>query len=440
MTATKNILVIGGGVAGIQASLDLADKGINVYLVEREPSIGGIMALLDKTFPTNDCSICILAPKMNECFANPNIRILTNSELISLEGEAPDFRATIVKKARFVDEKKCTGCGDCTQKCPVKVPNKYNMNLDKRKAIYLPFPQSVPRIMTIDKERCLKFTKDKCGNCIKVCKAGAIDYEQNDEKIVLDVGAVIVASGFEIYNPSDMFEYGYGKYSNVKTAMEYERLICASGPTGGHLVVEPGGERPKRLGFIQCVGSRDLSRKNPYCSSVCCMHATKEAMLAKEHYDDIETYIFFLDLRAVGKNFQQYVDRAKKDYGIKYLRARPGRIMENEEKGTLTIWYDDLIDPHIQSIDVDMVVLCTALMPSSTAPKMGEILGIELDEYGFFCAKDPLANPVCSTKKGIFIAGYCAGPKDIPESVAEASGASARASEVIAQSGGGDVP
>jgi heterodisulfide reductase subunit A len=311
MTIEGNVLVLGGGVAGIQASLDLANKGIKVFLVEKEPSIGGIMALLDKTFPTNDCSICILAPKMNECFSHPNIKVLTYSEITSLEGEAPNFKVTILKKARFVDEKKCTGCGECTQKCPTKVPNKYNMNLDKRKAIYLPFPQAVPRIMTIDKEHCIKFTKDKCGTCLKVCKAGAIDYEQNDEELVLNVGAVIVASGFEVYNPVEMFEYGYGKYANVRTAIEYERLICASGPTGGQLNVEPNGEHPKRIGFIQCVGSRDFRRKNPYCSSVCCMYATKEAMLAREHYDDLEVYIFYTDLRAVGKNFQEYVDRAK---------------------------------------------------------------------------------------------------------------------------------
>ncbi|UCG70072.1 MAG: CoB--CoM heterodisulfide reductase iron-sulfur subunit A family protein, partial [Thermoplasmata archaeon] len=337
MTLHGIVLVLGGGIAGIQSSLDLANKGIKVYLVEKEPSIGGIMALLDKTFPTNDCSICILAPKMNECFAHPNIEVMTYSELISLKGDAPNFKATILKKARYIDEKKCTGCGDCTKKCPTKVPNKYNMNLDERKAIYLPFPQSVPRIMTIDKEKCLKFTKDKCGNCSKVCKAGAIDYEQKDEEIVVQVGAVVVASGFEIYKPIEMFEYGYGKYQNVRTAIEYERLICASGPTEGHLIVEPDGEHPRRIGFIQCVGSRDFRRENPYCSSVCCMYATKEAMLAREHYEDIEAYIFYTDLRAVGKNFQEYVDRAKKDYDIKYIRARPGQIVENPDTNKLTI-------------------------------------------------------------------------------------------------------
>jgi heterodisulfide reductase subunit A len=435
MKLEGNVLVLGGGVAGIQASLDLANKGIKVHLVEKEPSIGGIMALLDKTFPTNDCSICILAPKMNECFVHPNIEIMTYSELTSLEGEAPNFKVTVLKKARFVDEKKCTGCGDCTQKCPAKVPNKYNMNLDERKAIYLPFPQSVPRIMTIDKEHCLKFTKDKCGACSKVCKAEAIDYEQKDEEIVLDVGAVVVASGFEVYKPNEMFEYGYGKYPNVRIAIEYERLICASGPTEGHLTVEPNGEAPKRIGFIQCVGSRDFRRKNPYCSSVCCMYATKEAMLAREHYEDIEVHIFYTDLRAVGKNFQEYVDRAKKNYDIKYIRARPGQIVENPETKKLTIWYDDLINPNVQSLEVDMVVLCTALMPSTTAHRIGEILDIEIDENGFFRAQNPLGDPVSSTRAGIFIAGYCAGPKDIPESVTQASGASARASEVIAQAG-----
>lgn len=430
-----SILVIGGGVAGIQASLDLADRGTKVYLVEREPSIGGTMALLDKTFPTNDCSICILAPKMNECNAHPNIEICTYAEVKEVSGRAPNFRVKVLKKAKYVDENKCTGCGNCTEKCPVKVPNKYNQNLDKRKAIYLAFPQSVPRVMTIDKENCIRLAKGKkCESCIKACQAGAINHDDRDREITLDVSAIIVAAGLSVYNPSELAEYGYGKYANVHTAMEYERLICASGPTGGHLVSEPNHEHVKKVAFIQCVGSRDLGKGYPYCSAVCCLLTTKCAMLAREHDQEVNSYIFYTDLRACGKLMDEYVVRGKKDYGINYIRARP-KVAEDPKTLKPTLWYYDTTDGKHKKMEVDMVILASAIPPATGTKELAKVLGIEVDENGFFKSLNHLYAPVDTKVPGIYITGYCESPKDITESVAQASGAAARAAEISTKEG-----
>ena len=438
---TKDVLVIGGGVAGIQASLDLAEKGVQVHLVEKSPSIGGRMAQLDKTFPTMDCSICILAPKMADCYDHPNIDLLTYSEVMGVEGAAPNFRVKVLRHARHVDEDKCTGCVKCTEVCRLKerIPNDFDLGLRKRGAIYLPFLQAVPRIMTIDKERCIYLTKGKCGEkpaCKEACERGAINFEQKDEVIELNVGAIIVAVGFDVYEPREMFEYGYGKYANVHTAMEYERLICASGPTGGHLEVEPTKEHPKKIVFIQCVGSRDL-RRNPFCSSVCCMHATKEALLVKEHYEDTEPYILYTDMRAVGKGFEEFVERAQKEYGVRYICARPGLITEDSQTKKLTVWYEDHSRGGATSLEADMVILSTALIPRRGTLELAKVLGIDVDEHGFFKVRDPVMKPVESTRDGIFIAGYCETPKDIPESVAQASGAAAKACEILEGAAGG---
>ncbi len=433
----RNILVIGGGVAGIQASLDAADAGYHVYLVEKEPSIGGRMAQLDKTFPTNDCSICILAPKMMDCFRHPNIDVLSYSEVISVEGEAGNFKVKVLRRARYVDEDKCTGCGLCAEACRLKnrFPNKFDMNLGKRSAIYIPFTQAVPLVYVIDPEKCLMITRGKCGKkpaCVEVCGPGAIDFSQKDREIELNVGAIIVATGFNPLEPTELYEYGYGRYDNVIIALQYERLICASGPTGGHLVRPSDGKEPKRIAWIQCVGSRDVRDNRPYCSSVCCMHATKEAILAKEHDPEVKQYIFYTDLRCFGKGFQEYVERAREEYGVEYIRAKPGEIIEKENKN-LEIYYSSSAGVS-EKLEVDMVVLSTVLVPTDETRKLAEVLGIELDEYGFIRSPDEYTT-VNTTREGIFAAGYCQSPKDIPESIAQGSAASSRAAEIIALKG-----
>ena len=426
-------LVIGGGIAGIQAALDLADRGIKVYLVEKSPSIGGRMAQLDKTFPTMDCSICILAPKMNECARHPNIELLTWSEVLSVEGEAGNFTVRVLKKPRYVREDLCTGCGICTEKCPKKVPSEFEMGLGMRKAIYMPFPQAVPRVSVIDEENCLYFQKGVCRVCEKFCPAGAIDFEQKPQEIELKVGAIIVATGLVQADPSIESEYGYGRYKNVIASLELERLLSASGPTGGELKRPSDGKHPKRIGFIQCVASRSLKENGyPYCSSVCCMYATKEAMIIMEHDPEAEIYIFYIDLRAFGKGFQEFVNRAK-ERGVHYIRAKPSKVIEDPETKDLIIRYEDINDKKVKEVRLDLVVLCAALVPTPENKKLAEILGIEVDEYGFFKPLHPLYAPVDSTRPGIFICGYSQGPKDIPESVAQASGAAARAAEIIAK-------
>ncbi|MEM2934833.1 MAG: CoB--CoM heterodisulfide reductase iron-sulfur subunit A family protein [Candidatus Thermoplasmatota archaeon] len=419
----KNVLIIGGGVAGIQAALDLADRGIHVYLVEKEPSIGGRMALLDKTMSTNDCSICILAPKMNECASHPNIEILEYSEVIGLEGNSGNFKVKVKRKAKYVDSSRCTGCGDCMEKCPTEVPNEYNSYIDKRKAIFLPFPQSVPRKATIDRRYCLKLNKNRCGLCQKICKAKAIDYSQEDKIIELDAASIIVATGLEVYNPYDIKEYGYGKFANVHSWIEYERLINASGPTHGHLKCAPDGRRPKRIAFIQCVGSRDVKRCE-WCSSVCCMVSIKSAMLANEHYNDIESFIFYSDLRVFSKRFYEYSKRGEKDYKITYIHARPGEIKEDKNTKNLIIYYEDENEGKVKEIEVEMVILATPIMPSKSNLEISKILEIELDKYGFI-----KANGVETTKQGIYAAGCCCTTKDITESVYQASAAACRAAE-----------
>jgi len=428
-----SVLVIGGGVAGIQASLDLADKGVTVYLVEKQASIGGRMAQLDKTFPTNDCSICILAPKMADCYGHPNIRVLTLSEVIGLEGEKGNFKAKVLKKARYVDVDKCTGCGECIEKCPTKdIPNEWEQGLNTRKAIYMEFLQAVPRAAVIDPEHCRYLTEGKCGVCAKVCKRNAIDYEMKDEIIELEVASVIVATGFDIWDPKEAPEYGYGRFPNVYTAMEYERLINAAGPTGGHVRRRSDGKEPESIAFIQCVGSRNVQLSHPYCCAVCCMHSTKEAMLAREHIDNIKTTVFYKDLRACAKGFNEYVERAKKDYGVEFINS-DGTVQDQTEEGDPIVSYD--VAGQAQRRAFDMVVLATTLVPNRTNPKLAEALGLELDEFGFIKIADSTVSPVETTRPGVYAAGYCAGPADIPESVAMGSAAAARAAKEITQAG-----
>jgi heterodisulfide reductase subunit A len=424
------VLVIGGGIAGMQASLDLADRGLTVYLVEKSPSIGGRMAQLDKTFPTMDCSICILAPKMIECFHHPNIKLLTCSEVKEVIGYAGNFNVKVFQNPRFVDAEKCTGCGACTEKCPVKVPSEFDMGMGMRKAIYMPFPQAVPRVTIIDKDHCLYFQKGVCRVCEKFCKAHAINFDQKPEKITLNVSSVILATGLELYDPAPISEYGYKRYGNVLLSLEFERLINASGPTRGKLFRPSDDKHPRKIVFVQCVGSRTQQRGYPYCSSVCCMYATKEAILVREHDPESEVYILYMDLRVFGKRFQEFVTRAENEWGVKYINGRAAVVIEDPATRDLLVRYENILNGKIEELRADLVVLCPALIPREDNRALAKILGLELNEHGLFKTRDPLLMSVETNVEGVFVCGCCQTPKDISESVTQASAAAARAAEI----------
>ncbi|MCK4582158.1 CoB--CoM heterodisulfide reductase iron-sulfur subunit A family protein, partial [Candidatus Bathyarchaeota archaeon] len=317
MKAVGAVLVLGGGIAGIQASLDLADAGFKVYLMDKEPTIGGVMTQLDKTFPTNDCAMCILAPKLVGAGRHPNVELLIYTEIVELKGEEGDFTATLKRKARRIDPEKCTGCGDCVRKCPVEAIDEYNMGMAKRSSVYIKYPQAVPLIATIDKSKCIG-----CGICAEVCKAEAVVYDEEDVTFELNIGSVILAPGFEAFDPSTLTEYGYGRYPNVVTSMEFERILSATGPYRGTVLRPSDGDLPKKVAFLQCIGSRDERVGNSYCSGVCCMYAMKEAVIAQEHNPGLEATIFFIDLRAFGKEFDDYYIRAEKEHGVRFIRSR----------------------------------------------------------------------------------------------------------------------
>ncbi len=423
----KDVLVVGGGISGIQAALDLAEMGIRVHLVEKSPSIGGRMAQLDKTFPTNDCSTCILSPKMVDCARHPNITIYTLSELKEVSGEAGDFTARVLKHPRYVDEEACTACGDCAKVCPVVKPDEFQMGLSTRRAIYIPFPQAVPQAYLSSREDCLGKDPIICGRCIEACQKHCIDFDMPERLIELEVGAIVVAVGMETFDPVALSEYGYTRYPNVITGLELERLICASGPSGGRLIRLTDRREPETIGFIQCVGSRSLKYQR-FCSSVCCMHATKEAMLAREHIPEVKSYIFYTDLRASGKGFREYIDRAQREYGVEYVRSRVAKIEEDRD-GRLVFHYEDVETSRPQEIAVDMAVLATSLIPGPGVATLAAVLNLELDEYGFF-RTNPFS-PTDTTREGVFTCGCCRGPADIPQSVAQASGAAARAAQYV---------
>jgi heterodisulfide reductase subunit A len=422
------VAVIGGGISGIYAALELAESGFKVYLIEERPTIGGRMLQLDKTFPTNDCAICILAPKLAEVSRHPNIELLTYCELLSVTGKAGNFEIELLKKARFVDEQRCTGCGICSSKCPVKIPDVMNENIGLTKCIGVPLPQAVPLVALINKENCLYFTKDVCRICEKICEAKAVDFTQKDKKVRLKVGSIIISAGAEAYDPTPETVLNY-KHENVITSTEFERFLSASGPTKGSIIKPSDGTKPKRIGFIQCVGSRDPSIGRELCSAVCCMYATKEAIVAKEHDPELDVYIFFIDLRAYGKGFEEFTKRAEDEYNIKYIRCKDVEIKGNINSDLLTIYYEDPEDNEFKTIDLDLVVLSVGLRPPKSLKKLAKMLNLELSEYGY--VKTRLDKPLETSIEGVYVCGTAQGPKDIPDCVAQACGAAAKAKALL---------
>jgi heterodisulfide reductase subunit A len=432
---TKRALVIGGGVAGIQAALDIADGGHEVVLVEKEPSIGGHMAQLSETFPTLDCSQCILTPKMVDAGSHPLITLHTYSEVEKVEGFVGNFKVTVRKKARSVDIAKCTGCGECMQKCPSKrIPSEFDRGLRHRTAIYIPFPQAVPMRPVIDREHCIYFTKGKCKVCQKVCPAGAVDYDQSDEFVEEEVGAIVVATGYDLYTVEQQGpypeylgygEYGYGRDPDIIDGLQFERLASASGPTGGKILRPSDGKEPKRVVFLKCIGSRHPSKGISFCSKICCMYTAKHAMLYKHKVHDGTPYVFYMDIRSPGKGYDEFVRRAIEEDGAVYLRGRVSRIYRAGDR--LIVKGADTLAGAAVEIEADMVVLATAMMPQPGVEKLFQRIGISYDQYKFASEVHPKLRPVECATAGVFLAGACQGPKDIPEAVAQASGAASKA-------------
>lgn len=421
----KRALVIGGGIAGIQAAIDIGMAGYEAVIVEREPSIGGRMAQFDKTFPTLDCAACILTPKMVTVSRNENIKVYTYAEVEQVTGYVGNFVAKIRLRARSVDADKCTGCGTCWEKCPKKVPSEFDQGLGPRKAISIPFPQAVPRVPVIDRDNCLYFQRGKCKICEKSCERGAIDYAQEDRIIEEKFGAIIVATGFKSFDYSVYGEYGGGRYKDVITGLQFERMVNSSGPTGGRIVRPSDGKKVETVVFIQCVGSRDKSKGVAYCSRLCCMYTAKHGLLFKEHHPDGQAYVFYMDVRAAGKNYEEFVRRAQEEFGVHYLRGRVSRIFEHD--GQLVVRGADTLSGTQVEIKADLVVLATALIARDDAVGVARMLGIPYDENHLFTEGHPKLAPVETVTSGVFLTGSCQSPKDIPDTVATASAASAKA-------------
>ncbi len=431
---TKRALVIGGGIAGIQTALDIADAGFEVDIVEKKPTIGGKMTQIDKTFPTLDCAACILTPKMVEAAQNEKIKIYAYSEVEAVKGFVGNFHVTIRKKARYVKEDVCTGCGLCTEKCPQKkVPNDFNLGLDTRRAIYIPFAQAVPKIATIDADYCTMLKTGKCGVCSKVCTAGAIDYKQQDTLVEQEYGAIVVATGFNPIKLDKFDEFAYSQSPDVVSSLEFERLMNAAGPTGGTLLRPSDGTHPKTLVFVQCVGSRcdGAEKGKPYCSKICCMYTAKHAMLCREKYPDTDVYVFYIDVRTPGKNFDEFYRRAVEEYGVHYIKGMVGKVVP--ENGKLKVQASDLIGGRQLHIDADMVVLAAAIEPDETARPLATMLTASMDTNDFFTEAHPKLRPVESPTAGIFLSGACQGPKDIPETVAQAGAAASKVIGLLAK-------
>lgn len=432
-------LVIGGGIAGIQAALELADAGNKVFLLEKSGTIGGHMAMFDKTFPTLDCAACILTPKMVEVGQHVNIELITCSEVKSVSGQAGNFRVKILKKARYVSLSTCIGCGTCSTKCPIKVPSEFDAGTTMRKAIFIPFPQAVPNKYLIDPVNCTYIRDQKCGVCAKVCPVeGCINYEEKDEEIEIQVGNIIVATGFRLFDARRDDRFGYGKFPSVLTSLEFERLVNAGGPTGGEIrqpVIDKKGNRiftldgkePQSVALIHCIGSRDVNF-NKYCSRVCCMYSLKLAHLVREKLPEAEVYEYFIDMRAFGKGYEEFYRRIQHE-GVHIIRGRTAKV--DEKNGRLQLRTEDILNNYLIEQEVDMVILAVGLEAREDAIELGKMLGIATDEEGWFQEANSNTDPVNTYSGGISIAGVCQGPKDIPDTVAQASAAAARVIQSI---------
>ncbi|NTV77273.1 MAG: hydrogenase iron-sulfur subunit, partial [Methanothrix sp.] len=422
---SKEVLVIGGGVAGIASALDLADAGLHVYLVERRPTIGGYMALLTDVFPTNDCSICVLGPKMSEVYNHPDITLYTYSEVLGVEGSVGNFTVSVVRRARYVDEKLCKGCiNECASACPVEVPSEYDFGIGKRKAIYVPYPQAVPLAACIDPQACIG-----CARCAEACPADAVRLEQEPQDIKLNVGAIIVATGWQPFDATRKEEYGFGRYRDVITTLQMERMLNASGPTKGEVVAPSSGKIAGSIAFLQCVGSRDQTVGNPYCSRICCMASLKNAQLVKEKYPDTDVTIYYIDIRACGEGYEEFYIRAQK-LGINFVRSRVSGIQEGED-GRLSLLFEDTLTGEIKRAKHDLAVLSVGLEPDSNAEVLGNLLGLSRRPDRFFEIAHPKMRPVEAHIDGVFIAGCASGPKEIPISIAQGSAAAAKAMKLL---------
>ena len=432
---TKRALVIGGGIAGIQTALDIADAGFPVDIVEAKPTIGGKMAQLDKTFPTLDCAACILTPKMVDVAQNENIRIFSFSEVTEVKGFVGNFDVTIKKKARYVKEDICTGCGACVEKCPQKkVPNEFNLGMDNRSAIYIPFAQAVPKVATIDPNACNMLKNGKCGLCARVCAAGAIDYTQKDEFVNEKYGAIVVATGFNPISMDKFDEFAYNQSKDVITSLEFERLTNAAGPTAGKLLRPSDHKHPHTIVFVQCVGSRCDScaeKGKEYCSKICCMYTAKHAMLTRDKYPDTDVYVFYIDVRTPGKNFDEFYRRAVEEYGVHYIKGMVGKVTPEGDK--LKVQASDLLNNKQLHIDADLVVLAAAIEPDKSARPLATMLTASMDTNDFFTEAHPKLRPVESPTAGVFLSGTCQGPKDIPETVSQAGAAASKVIGLLAK-------
>jgi heterodisulfide reductase subunit A len=421
---STRVLIIGAGIAGMQAALDIAGAGYEVLLVERLPSIGGRMAQLSETFPTLDCAQCILTPRTVEVGHHENIRLHTYSEVESIEGEMGDFCVRIRRRAAYVDWETCTGCGFCQEKCPVSVDSDFERGVGQRKAVYTLSPQAVPNKPVIDREHCHYLRQGKCGICKKLCPIDAVDYEQADEIIEERVGAIILAPGYDVYGLDRMSEYGEGRVPDVVDALTFERLLSSSGPTAGQ-VRRPSDEKtPREVVFIQCAGSRDPEKHLPYCSKICCMYTAKQAILYRHRVHDGQAYVFYIDIRSAGKGYDEFTERAMEEERVVYLRGKVSRVFREAEK--VVVWGADTLSGRQIQIDADLVVVAPALLPSSEARRLAEMLELPVDEHGWLLALDANTHPTETIRPGIFLAGAAAGPMDIPETVSHASGAAAQ--------------